>query len=225
MFLAAIDHDLTLTIIINIMKSDNIFDIWRFLGKGTPFVVRRNGWYHLSYKVTRVIPQRQYGKAYGYRLKDGKLEINNQHEELIDCCGCGNWELIENLIEDVNSLQWNCLDENNNLTFGKYKSMNAEELKVKDKDYYEWAWGYIGGFSELIFIRRYGVTLQDLFTIKKQIKESLHFSADDWIKSSVKTNYDFVLDQYKYACCAKQKDIITAVKEIEEYYNQRKSII
>lgn len=103
--------------------------------------------------------------------------------------------------------------------------MNAEELKVKDKDYYEWAWGYIGGFSELIFIRRYGVTLQDLFTIKKQIKESLPFSADDWIKSSVKANYDFVLDQYKYACCAKQKDITTAIKEIEEYYNQRKTII
>ena len=35
------------------MGSENIFDIWRFLGKGTPFIVRRNGWYHLSYKVTK----------------------------------------------------------------------------------------------------------------------------------------------------------------------------
>lgn len=56
MFLAAIDHNLT--IIINIMKSDNIFDIWRFLGKSTPFVVRRNGWHHLSYKVTKVTHKR-----------------------------------------------------------------------------------------------------------------------------------------------------------------------
>ena len=85
------------------MQSENIFDIWRFLGKGTPFIVRRNGWFHLS-------PQ----------------------EEPIDCCGCGNWELIENLIEDVDALQWNCLDANNNLTFGKYKGMNVEDIKNKD---------------------------------------------------------------------------------------------
>lgn len=54
------------------MNSENIFDIWRFLGKGTPFVVRRNGWYHLSYMVTRVKPKGHYGEAYGYRLTDGK---------------------------------------------------------------------------------------------------------------------------------------------------------
>ena len=53
------------------MNSENIFDIWRFLGKGTPFVVRRNGWYHLSYMVTRVKPKGHYGEAYGYRLTDG----------------------------------------------------------------------------------------------------------------------------------------------------------
>ena len=39
------------------MGSENIFDIWRFLGKGTPFIVRRNGWFHLSYKVTKEIPK------------------------------------------------------------------------------------------------------------------------------------------------------------------------
>ena len=55
---------------------------------------------------------------------------------------------------------------------------------------------------------------------KKQIKEHLSFSSDDWIKSSVKSNFDFFLDQYKYSICAKQKDIKLAIKEIEEYYNQ-----
>ena len=110
------------------MNSENIFDIWRFLGKGTPFVVRRNGWYHLSYMVTRVKPKGHYGEAYGYRLTDGKPENGITEEQVIDCCGCGNWELIENLIEDVDNLKWSCLDESNNLTFGKYKGMNVDEI-------------------------------------------------------------------------------------------------
>lgn len=207
------------------MESENIFDIWRFLGKGTPFIVRRNGWYHLSYKVTKVVPKGRYGDAYGYRLTDGKPEVENSNEELIGCCGCGNWELIENLIEDVDSLQWNCLDDNNNLTFGKYKGMNVEDVKNNDKDYFEWAWAYVGGFSELLFVRKYNVSLQDLLSTKKHIKKALNFTSDDWIKSPVKNNFDFILDQYKYACCAKQKDIVTAVKEIEEYYEQSKTVI
>ena len=47
------------------MGSENIFDIWRFLGKGTPLIVRRYGWFHLSYKVTKVIPKGKYGEAWG----------------------------------------------------------------------------------------------------------------------------------------------------------------
>lgn len=204
------------------MSSENIFDIWRSLGKGLPFIVRRNGWFHLSYKVTKVFPKREYGEAFGYRLIDGKSEADIPQEEQINCCGCGNWELIENLIEDVETLQWNCLDANNNLTFGKYKGMNTEDVKQRDKDYFKWALANVGGLSELLFIRRYNMSLRDLLTIKKQIKESLTFSSDDWIKSPVTSNFDFILDQYKYACCAKQKDIATAVKEIEEYYSQSK---
>ena len=206
------------------MGNENIFDIWRFLGKGVPFIVRRNGWHHLSYKVTKVVPKGIYGEAYGYRLTDGKPETDNSKEEIIDCCGCGNWELIESLIENVETLQWNCLDANNNLTFGKYKGMNVKEVKDKDGNYFKWAWANVGGFSELLFIREYNVSLQDLLNIKKQIKDALNFTSDDWIKSPVKNNFDFILDQYKYACCAKQKDIATAVKEIEDYYEQSKTI-
>ena len=202
------------------MNSENIFDIWRFLGKGTPFVVRRNGWYHLSYMVTRVKPKGHYGEAYGYRLTDGKPENGITEEQVIDCCGCGNWELIENLIEDVDNLKWSCLDESNNLTFGKYKGMNVDEVKSKDEDYFKWALGYVGGLQELLFSRKYNISLQELLSNKKQIKEHLSFSSDDWIKSSVKSNFDFFLDQYKYSICAKQKDIKLAIKEIEEYYNQ-----
>lgn len=207
------------------MNGENIFDIWRFLGKGTPFIVRRNGWYHFSYMVTKVKPKGYYGEAYGYKLTDGKPENGHAKEEIIDCCGCGNWELIENLIEDVDGLKWNCLDENNNLTFGKYKGVNAKEVEAKDEEYFKWALANVGGFNELLFVRKYNVSLQDLLAIKKQIKGALNFSSDDWIKSPVKNNFDFILDQYKYACCAKQKDIRTAVKEIEEYYQQSKTII
>ena len=103
--------------------------------------------------------------------------------------------------------------------------MNVEDIKNKDEDYFKWAWANVGGLSELLFVRKYDVSLQDLLKTKKQIKEALTFTSDDWIKSPVKNNYDFILDQYKYACCAKQKDIATAVKEIEEYYEQSKTVI
>ena len=69
------------------MNSENIFDIWRYLGKGTPFVVRRNGWFHLSYMVTEVKPKGQYGEAYGYRLIDGKPENDITVSTAIECCG------------------------------------------------------------------------------------------------------------------------------------------
>lgn len=53
-----------------------------------------------------------------------------------------------------------CLDENNNLTFGKYKGMNADEVKSKDEEYFKWAWGYVGVFSE--FSRKHNTSLQEL---------------------------------------------------------------
>lgn len=202
------------------MNSENIFDIWRALGKGTPFIVRRNGWFHLSYMVTDVKPKGHYGEAYGYKLTDGKAVDDKPVSSPIDCCGCGNWELVENLIEDVDNLKWNCLDENNNLTFGKYKGMNPEDVLSKDEKYFKWALANVGGLQELLFIRKYNVSRRELLSIKKQIKEGLTFSSDDWIKSSVENNFDFMLDQYKYACCIEKKDIKTAIKEIEEYYKK-----
>ena len=66
------------------MNSENIFDIWRFLGKGTPFVVRRNGWYHLSYMVPKVNPKVHYGQANGYRLTHRKPEKGITEKQLID---------------------------------------------------------------------------------------------------------------------------------------------
>lgn len=201
------------------ISSDNIFDIWRYLGKGTPFIVRRNVWYHMSYMVTKVNPCGRYGSAYGYKLHDGKPKDGNTDIALINCDGCGNWELIENLIEDVDSLKFNCIDAEGNLTFGKYKGKNVDDVCVADRKYFDWAWCNIGGFSDLYFCRKYGVTLRDLYNVKVRIKGSLSISSDDWIKSPVKSNFDFILDQYKYSCLSGQKDIETAVKEIEDTYN------
>lgn len=204
------------------MNSENIFDIWRYLGKGTPFVVRRNGSFHLSYMVTEVKPKGQYGEAYGYRLIDGKPENGNTVSTAIECCGCGNWELIENLIEDVERLKWNYLDENGEITFGKYKGLTPDELKEKDEDYLNWALSNIGGLFEKLFIDKHNVTRKELLDTKKQIKSKLSFSSDDWIKSSVQVNYDSYLDLYKYSCCAKKMDIETAVNEIERYFKASK---
>lgn len=103
--------------------------------------------------MTKIIPKGKYGEAWGYRLTDGKFEVDTPQEEPIGCCGCGNWELIEkNLIEEVDGLQWSCLDANNNLTFGKYKGMNVEDIKNKDEDYFKWAWANVGGLSELFLL-------------------------------------------------------------------------
>lgn len=202
------------------MNSENIFDIWRSLGKGTPFIVRRNGWKHRSYMVIRVEPMGRYGEAYGYRLCDGKPENGITNEQPIDCCGCGNWELIESLFDDASILKWDCLDENNNLTFGKHKGTNADELKKKDEEYFKWAWANIGGFSDILFSRKYNVSLQELLNTKNKIKKLLSFNSDDWIKSAIPHNFDFILDQYKYSCCSEKKHIKDAVLEIEELYKK-----
>mgnify|MGYP001635907438 CR=1 FL=1 len=49
-------------------------------------------------------------------------------------------------------------DESNNLTFGKYKGMNVDEVKSKDEDYFKWALGYVGGLQELLFSRKYNIS-------------------------------------------------------------------
>ena len=66
--------------------------------------------------------------------------------------------------------------KDNNLTFGKYKGMNVDEVKSKDEDYFKWALGYVGGLQELLFSRKYNISLQELLNTKKQIKEHLSFS-------------------------------------------------
>ena len=129
---------------------------------------------------------------------------------------------LQNLIEDVESLKWNCLDDNGKITFGKYKGLTPDELKEKDEGYLNWALSNIGGLYEKLFIDKHNVTRKELLDTKKQIKSKLSFSSDDWIKSSVQVNFDSYLDQYKYSCCAKKMDIETAVNETERYFQASK---
>ena len=139
------------------MTSDNIFDLWREIGKVTPFIVKRNAWQHLSYKVTRICPKRQYGDAYGYRMQDGVLEEGAQ-EELIECSGCGNWQLIENLNNNLSEAKWNVLDNEFRFTIGKHKGETVEEVKEKDLKYLNWAYSCIGGFKETFISKKYNVS-------------------------------------------------------------------
>ena len=166
------------------MTSDNIFDLWREIGKVTPFIVKRNAWQHLSYKVTRVCPKRQYGDAYGYRMQDGILEEGAQ-EELIECSGCGNWQLIENLSKNLSEAKWNVLDDEFRFMFGKYKGETVKEVKEKDIKYLNWAYSCIGGFKETFISKKHNVSFDELQTIKDEIKSKLSFTSDQWFKSSV----------------------------------------
>ena len=203
------------------MASDNIFDLWREIGKVTSFIVKRNAWQHLSYKVTRVCPKRQYGDAYGYRMQDGVLEEGAQ-EELIDCSGCGNWQLIENLSENLSEAKWNVLDNELRFTFGKYKGETVEEVKEKDLKYLNWAYSCIGGFKETFISKKYNVSFDELQTIKNEIKSKLSFTSDQWFKSTVQYSYesvlgDLVVDVVTGECSANE-----AAKKMNETYHENR---
>ena len=200
------------------MTSDNIFDLWREIGKVTPFIVKRNCWKHLSYKVTRICPKRQYGDAYGYRMQDGVLEEGAQ-EELIECSGCGGWQLIENLNKNLSEAKWNVLDNEFRFLFGKYKGETVKEVKEKDIKYLNWAYFFVGGFKETFISQKCNVSFDDLQTIKNEIKSKLSFTSDQWFKSSVQNSYesvlgDLIVDVVTGECSANE-----AAKKMNETYN------
>jgi len=201
------------------MTSDNIFDLWREIGKVIPFIVKRNAWGHLSYKVTRVCPKGKYGDAYGYRMQDGILEEGAQ-EELIECSGCGNWQLIENLNENLSEAKWNVLDDELRFTFGKYKGETVEEIKEKDRNYLNWAYSCIGGFKETFTSKKCNVSFDDLQAIKNEIKSKLSFTSDQWFKSSVQYSYesvlgDLIVDVVTGECSANE-----AARKMNETYHE-----
>ena len=201
------------------MTSDNIFDLWREIGKVTPFIVKRNAWGHLSYKVTRVCPKRQYGDAYGYRMQDGVLEEGAQ-EELIECSGCGNWQLIENLNENLSEAKWNVLDNESRFTFGKYKGLTVEEVKEKDLKYLNWAYSSIGGFRETYISQKYKISFDDLQSIKNEIKSKLSFTSDQWFKSSVQFSYESVLGNLVGEVVCRECSASDAAKKMNETYHE-----
>ena len=203
------------------MTSGNIFDLWREIGKVTPFIVKRNAWQHLSYKVTRVCPKRQYGDAYGYRMQDGILEEGAQ-EELIECSGCGNWQLIENLSKNLSEAKWNVLDDEFRFMFGKYKGETVKEVKEKDIKYLNWAYSCIGGFKETFISKKHNVSFDELQTIKDEIKSKLSFTSDQWFKSSVQYSYESVLGDLVVNVVTRECSANEAAKKMNEtYYENR----
>ena len=201
------------------MISDNIFDLWRDLGKVTPFIVKRNSWGHLSYKVTRVCPKRQYGDVYGYRMQDGVLEEGAQ-EELIECSGCGNWQLIENLNENLSEAKWNLIDNDLKFMFGKYKGETIREVNEKDSEYLNWVYSSIGGFKETFISKKYKVSFDDLQSIKKEIKSKLSFTSDQWFKSSVQYSYESILGDLIVDVVTGECTACEAAQKMNETYNE-----
>lgn len=203
------------------MTSDNIFDLWREIGKVIPFIVKRNAWGHLSYKVTRVCPKGKYGDAYGYRMQDGILEEGAQ-EELIECSGCGNWQLIENLNENLSEAKWNVLDDELRFTFGKYKGLTIKEVKEKDIKYLNWAYSCIGGFKETFITKKCNISFDDWQAIKNEIKSKLSFTSDQWFKSSVQNSYESVLGNLVANVVIGECSANEAAKKMNEIYHENR---
>lgn len=201
------------------MTSDNIFDLWREIGKVTPFIVKRNAWGHLSYKVTRVCPKGKYGDAYGYRMQDGILEEGVQ-EELIECSGCGNWQLIENLNESLSEAKWNVIDDDFRFTFGKYKGLTIKEVREKDIKYLNWAYSCIGGFKETFISKKCNVSFDELQTIKNEIKSKLTFTSDQWFKSTVQYSYESVLGNLVVDVVTRECSASEAAIKMNEIYDK-----
>ena len=200
------------------MTSDNIFDLWREIGKVTPFIVKRNAWWHLSYKVTRVFPKCQYGDAYGYRMQDGVLE-EGAKEELIECSGCGNWQLIENLNENLSEAKWDVLDDDLRFTFGKYKGKTVKEVNEIDAQYLNWAYSCIGGFKETFISKKYNISFDDLQIIKNEIKSKLSFTSDQWFKSSVQNSFESVLGNLVVDVVSGECTASEAAKKMNKIYD------
>ena len=87
----------------------------------------------------------------GLKMTDGKITCDKEEE--ISCSGCGGWELIEKLVNEDNP-QWNYIDENGNLTFGKHKGESLEDVSKNDKEYIDWAYSSVGGFRYRVIERK-----------------------------------------------------------------------
>ena len=83
----------------------NIFQIWESIGRKTPFAVRRDNWSTQFYTIVEKIEceKMPYGKAFGYPTINGKMSDHYnydgkwQREKIIPCCGCYQWQLVENV--------------------------------------------------------------------------------------------------------------------------------
>ncbi len=205
------------------MKSENLFNIWLRVGKQTPFIARRNCTYHISYKVVKFVPTgNHYGKAYGFKLYDG--EPIEDKEEPISCSGCGNWELVEILANHINP-KWDYIDENGCLTFGMHKGKLFSDVLKDDEGYIDWACSAFGGFRYMLIAKKYNVSIDDFFSLKEQVKQSLPFTADDWIKSRTQFNYDTFIEHFSQKVLSGERTIQSVSEQITRYFNNHKKEI
>lgn len=154
---------------------NNIFDLWRRIGRVTPFEVRRfpqgrmTDWYlSQSVVVERVHPVRQYGEAFGFYLKDGKRDDGDwcdktaTEPQLIPCCGCGSWGLV--------SVQGDCdLAKQINEKEAKEVTSKIEAKRQIAIEEYEKI--TMTASDKFTFGKYRGITLQDVYANERQYVE------------------------------------------------------
>lgn len=150
------------------MGDKNLFEIWKYIGKVTPFPARRQGWsdcYHVIVeKVT--VKKWPYGDAFGYPCEDGKPNDHFQYSEdwresgLIPSAGTYQWELaLDTNPENINEIKTSIenerqkaiksakvLTKGNKIGFGKHKGKTIEELIAQEANYISWAIQNIDSF-------------------------------------------------------------------------------
>jgi len=150
--------------------SDNIFKIYYRIGRALPFEVRRfpdgrvSDWYNSqSVLVTKIAPRGEYGKAWGYYLRNGEradshwcLSDDIEPRE-IPCCGCGGWVLVNVIGEPTRNPDSEVIHKNKEefhklkscelMKFGKYKGKTIQEIFVDNPSYLKWAETNVEGFA------------------------------------------------------------------------------
>lgn len=142
--------------------SQNIFEIWDSIGRKTPFAVKRDNWTEGYYTIIESVycEELPYGRAFGYPVNKGKRSDHYEYDKkwrtegLIPCCGCYQWNLVDESIlekykERINATK-PTIKKSKTITalfyFGKYKGKTIEDVFIENPDYLEWTINNIDGF-------------------------------------------------------------------------------
>jgi len=135
-------------------KGGNITTIYYNIGRALPFIVQRfpdgyvSDWYRSQHvEVHRVEPGGvggRFGNAYGFYFRNGIREDchwckkEDTEPQLIQCCGCGSWVLL-NILGEPTVEPAKIYGLQDELDFGKHKGETVEEVVHSDFAWIKWA--------------------------------------------------------------------------------------